>query len=533
MDFYPSVFPIRYSGALSSVTVVHPKRVTKGEGDFAYDPMNLKAAYVGVLDDIDFFASVRRSFYYVQFGPMGSGRDNRPSFSDVAAQVGLPLGRGHRLQANFISGSDRVLTNLRDVYTDMGESGSSFTLGLQSQMDAFETELTVFAKRHDFSLVPSNWWGSARTAQHETGVRLDVDASLADWLEAGGGLRVARNGFYGNLLDEYGFQRGDNANAGYLYARFRPEERVELDLGVRYDDLAWVRDRVAEPRAVLRLGPFGGVELRAGYRLSHQHPYAFLRQSGASIVFDNDFDGYEMFRDGVLGAKQADHYSLAADIALAGQTSLSVETYWKEYGRLPTWQEDSLGGRCGFGSQGTGFARGVEFVLERKPHDGWGGWLTYGLAWSRKQQGTDTTLFWDEHDRRHSVSLSVEKRFRGDWTWTTTFNLYSGSPYTPLVYTRSPNGVEISDLNRGGLGYVVRGEKHSERVPVYHRLDFRLQKDLPHLPLKPFLYVEVLNFYNRENVYHLVQFETSEGTIATGRFAGIQFIPLFGIGGRF
>ena len=533
MEFHPSVFPVRYGGALSSVTVIRPKRPPGGEGSFAYDPMNLKAAYVGSLDDIDFLASVRRSFYFVQFGPMGSGRDNRPSFSDYALRAGVPLGRGYRLSAGAVSGVDHITTDLRGVYTDMSESGLAADIGVEAEVEGVAAELALFHGRHDFALEPAEWGGRAGTGQQESGVRLDMSTSPAGWLDAGWGVRATRVGFRGNLLEPSGFERADQLGEAYVLARLRPARRTTVDLGIRYDDLPWVVDRAVEPMFGFSWHATSRLVLAAGYRRVHQHPYAFLMQSGASVVFDDDYEGYETFRTGALRAKRADHYSVSGDLRLGGQMSLSVEGYLKDYSHLPTWQQDSAGTRSGYGNAGIGFARGVEVVLDREQSQGWDGWLSYGLAWSRKRQGDDTLLYWDRYDRRHAIGLSVQKRFRGDWTWSTTFRLQTGTPYTPLLYTHDRRGVGTRDLQRDGGGYTIEGVKNSRRVPVYHRLDFRLQKDLPHLPLKPFLYVEVLNFYNRENVYYLVEFETSRGDIATGRFSGIQFIPLFGIGGRF
>ncbi len=533
MAFHPGVFPVQYGGALSSVTVIRPKRSDGGEGSFAYDPMNLKAAYVGSLDDIGFLASVRRSFYHVQFGPMGAGRNNRPSFSDIALRTDVPLGRGYRLAAGAVNGTDHITSDLRGTYTEMSESGTSADVTLQAGVEGLEAELALFYGRHDFALAPAPAQARAATGQHEAGVRLDMTMSPASWLDAGWGVRAGRVGFRGDLTDPVGFCRSDHLGEVYAFVRASPAARVTLDFGVRVEDVPWVVDRSVEPMVGISWQAGRRLALRAGYRRVHQHPYSFLRQSGASVVFDNDYVGYELFRDGVLRAKRADHYSVSVELGLGRDARLSVEGYRKEYAQLPTWQEDSAGTRSGYGNDGDGFARGAEVVLERDAGQGWSGWLNYGLAWSRRRQGTDTVSYWDRYDRRHTVGLSVRKRFRGEWTWSTTFRLYTGAPYTPLLYMRTREGAGTRALEPAGTGYVIRGEKNSRRVPVYHRLDFRLQKELPHLPLKPFLYVEVLNVYNRENVYHLVEFETASGEIATGRFTGIQFIPLFGIGGRF
>jgi hypothetical protein len=142
-------------------------------------------------------------------------------------------------------------------------------------------------------------------------------------------------------------------------------------------------------------------------------------------------------------------------------------------------------------------------------------------------------LYWDRSDRRHALNLTAQKAFGDGWALSATFTLNTGAAYTPLLYTQSPNDTRGADLNRGNSRYVIEGEKNSARVPLYHRLDLKLSRDLPKLPLHPFVYIEILNVYNRQNAYYLVQFEDRNGTIVTGQSTGIPFIPLIGIGGRF
>jgi hypothetical protein len=275
------------------------------------------------------------------------------------------------------------------------------------------------------------------------------------------------------------------------------------------------------------------VTVKAGYRRLYQHSYSFLRNSCASFVFDRQYDDYRLFELGALEAKQADHYSVSGEFQLAPATRLSLEGYVKDYSKLPTWKTDKQGQLYAAGNLGLGFARGVEAVLEQSVVAGWSGWLTYALSWCRKQQGTDTMLYWDRYDRRHSFNLQVQKTFGPEWTLAATFRLNTGAPYTPLLYTRSPNEVGGADLNRGHSPFVIEGEKNSARVPVYHRLDFKLSRELPKLPLHPYMYIEILNVYNRQNAYNLIQFEDRDGEIVTGQSTGIAFIPLIGIGGRF
>jgi len=533
MSFYPSAFPARYGGALSSIVVIRPRRGRQSEGFWAYDPMNAKVAYLAELGDMRFVGSYRRTYYYVLFGPLGGGSYNRPSFSDFTGQAELALGDRSRLRATVVNGTDQIVSDLHGETREVGESGTSFALELESDLGRAGTNVQVFSGSHDFGMTPAVWPGTAQTAQRESGIRFVFSGRPAGWVELSAGAELSRVGFRGNLLTPDVLTRADNGGAVFASAGLSPAAWVGLDLGLRYEDVRWALDRALEPQALLSLAAGPAATFRAGFRTVHQHAYSFLRNSCASFVFDRQYDEFRLFESGALGAKAADHYSLGGEFALGSAGRITAEAYLKDYSGLPTWQRTSQGELRAVGNRGQGEARGLELTLEQVRLAGLTGWLTYGLAWCRKQQGEDTMLYWDRNDRRHSVNLSLERRFAHELTLTATFHLHTGAPYTPLLYTRSPQDVQGSDLNRGRSRYAVEGEKNSARVPMYHRLDLKLSKELPRLPLRPHLYVELLNVYNRQNAYYLVQFEDRNGRIVTGRSDGIPLMPLIGIGGRF
>jgi hypothetical protein len=533
ISFYPSVFPSRYGGALSSIAVMQPKRLERGEGFWAYDPMNMKAAYVGDLGDIDFLASYRRTFYNVLFGPMGAGTYNRPSYSDFTGQCAVPLSPKHRLRLTMVNGSDHITSTLLGTEEEMDESGTSLAASIESDLGSMKTDLVFYSNTHDFDLTPSAWWGTAVTRQTESGLRLNATGALSDKTELDWGVELGRVGYTGNLLTPQTLERADNTWALYAALNVNPIKQLGLDLGIRYEDVSWALDKVIQPRAVASLFLTDDITLKAGYRRLYQHSYSFLRNSCASFVFDQQYDDYKLFELGALGAKQADHYSVASEFRLAPKTRLSVEGYLKEYSRLPTWKTDVQGDVYDAGNNGYGYARGIETVLEQSAASGWSGWLTYALSWCKKEQGTDTVLYWDKYDRRHAFSLQVQKTFGSQTSLSATFHLNTGAPYTPLLYTQAPNQTNSSDIRRGHSEYVLEGEKNSARVPTYHRLDVKLSRELPNLPLHPYMYIEIINVYNRQNAYNLIQFEDRSGNIVTGQSTGIPFTPLVGIGGRF
>ena len=79
----------------------------------------------------------------------------------------------------------------------------------------------------------------------------------------------------------------------------------------------------------------------------------------------------------------------------------------KEYSSLPTWKLDDQGELYDVGQRRAAGTRAASsWRSEQQLAGGWTGWLTYALSWSKKQQGTDTVMYWDKYDRRNSLNLS-------------------------------------------------------------------------------------------------------------------------------
>ncbi|MGB5847088.1 MAG: hypothetical protein WBH40_01295, partial [Ignavibacteriaceae bacterium] len=82
----------------------------------------------------------------------------------------------------------------------------------------------------------------------------------------------------------------------------------------------------------------------------------------------------------------------------------------------------------------------------------------------------------------------------------------SGLPFTELIgyYDK----FYLQNLNNVGQGvgefnpFTILGDRNLGRLPAYHRLDFSLSKRLQVSSLKLMLGVDVINAYNRENIFY-------------------------------
>ena len=84
--------------------------------------------------------------------------------------------------------------------------------------------------------------------------------------------------------------------------------------------------------------------------------------------------------------------------------------------------------------------------------------------------------------------------FRGGWHLYLTWRFHTGEPRTPLTH------VLVSQLDGSSACDQQFGTTHSERLPPYHSLDFRLTQWNPYSRWELTWYFQILNLYNRTNV---------------------------------
>jgi hypothetical protein len=197
-----------------------------------------------------------------------------------------------------------------------------------------------------------------------------------------------------------------------------------------------------------------------------------------------------------------------------------------------------------YSNDGTGWSKGFEFMLKktRPPgKNGLFGWLSY--SWSISKRNNHQPRFRDEDrrrlnstnagrtplaylemgrnaliyyntgeqflvydndreelydlDRTHTGSLVLNYRFNANWQLGGRFRYASGTPRTPVI--------GVQDLNLAILGRLTFIPKYSdfynsERFPVSHQLDTRLDYFMNYEWGHANWYVELINVYGHRNV---------------------------------
>ena len=163
---------------------------------------------------------------------------------------------------------------------------------------------------------------------------------------------------------------------------------------------------------------------------------------------------------------------------------LQSSLYWTDRRRLITRIDGMLT------NQGRGTTYGAELLamVNRGPFFGW---LAYSYSKSTRVDapGEERRLF--DYDQPHNVNVAASYKL-GKWQLGARFRASSGLPMTPVEL-----GVFDSDAN---LHYPIYGEVNSERAPLHHQLDIRIDKTWMWGPVKMSKFLDVQNVYLNDSV---------------------------------
>jgi len=305
-----------------------------------------------------------------------------------------------------------------------------------------------------------------------------------------------------------------------VYTEFetRPLEDLRMIYGLRFDYFDRVKEISVNPRFVTRYEVIPGTTLKGGVGLYTGQP------SGAST--DNTFGNPD------LDLTHAIHYGLGAEQRITDFLSISIEGFYKDLHNVvsqsadPRYDSDGnmLIGMDGepvperYDNEGIGRIYGGEMWVKYDPDGFFFGWLSYTLMKSERKDSPEDDWRLFDYDQTHVVSLVGSFHLGAGWDIGARFRLTSGNPYTPVQ-----SSIYDSD---GDYYFPFYGKTNSERLPLYHQLDIRVDKLWVIDWLKLSLYLDVLNVYVHQNVEGVIyNYDYSE----KGYLYGIPIIPSLGV----
>jgi outer membrane receptor protein involved in Fe transport len=171
-------------------------------------------------------------------------------------------------------------------------------------------------------------------------------------------------------------------------------------------------------------------------------------------------------------------------------------------------------------NSGRGRTYGTELLANYR-RGPWFAWLSYSLSKSTRVDtpGAEERMF--DYDQPHNLNAAASWQ-RGRWTLGGRFQLYSGLPFTPVV-----GAVLDSDST---IYTPVNGEINSQRAPMHHQLDLRVDYAWAWGPVALSAFADVQNVYmNESDVTYFYSFDYTE----RAAFKSLPILPSLGLRGTF
>lgn len=256
--------------------------------------------------------------------------------------------------------------------------------------------------------------------------------------------------------------------------RWRLSERVTLAPGLRQTYGDYLKRSTLEPRLSLEYRHSEETLITAGWGRYHQFP------DGPQMVRNFGNPSLDYFK--------ADHYVLGVERKYGHGWSAKAETYYKRLFDLVTPHQPEI-----YLNGGSGKAYGFELLFKKDRTDDWSGWLSVGYSRSERRNDFTGQAFAFKNDQPLIINAVYSRKLGERWNFGAKWRYQSGAPITPVVGTLpAPDG--------SGRLVPVYGPLGSERLPDYHRLDVRFDREYLYDTWKMSFYIEFINAYFRQNV---------------------------------
>ena len=213
-----------------------------------------------------------------------------------------------------------------------------------------------------------------------------------------------------------------------------------------------------------------------------------------------------------LKSPESKHYVMGLEHLIDNSLSAKVEVYYKEIDNLIVTNPDLTAQDIADLSDGTatastpipyingstGKAYGLELLINKNLTDKWYGWLS--AAYSKTKRTTESTGLETDYglDRPWVVNLVAAYQKNEKTSYGFKWRYQSGSLFTPVLSARPVDQNGNTSAPADAYLYIpTYAENNSERLPAYHRLDFRADHKLSG---RSTFYFEIINLYNQANV---------------------------------
>lgn len=514
LSFYPGGYPASYGRVASGVIAVETKDPPKDRWhlDFEADIFKAGLLFSVPFDDQRGVATIalRRSYYDLILPAITDDIDL--AYTDYQARVSYAFSPTIRGRFVALGAVDSLAT--KDVTTadGAGSSSTSFGLGFHRLNLAFDFDLErnltlttsalweydyinnrrVAAGDSPIDATTDGWAGQLITTlrwKPEKGYQVDagIDVLFLDYaaklsIPAAPALGDPRPPAFDPIIVTAEIAAPYLGVAPFMSADLEVAPGLRLLPGIRLniDNYRGRTVPTLDPKLAVRWQIDPSWTLKAMAAMAHQPPQVF--QVG------------EPWGDPSIPPVEGVQASLGGEWIPTDGWLISVEGFVQYLSSLvrpsnSLSSDDGTLGRRFFDADMEGRAFGVEVLIRKNFGDWIYGWLSYTLSRAeRLRPPKDWGLF--ELDQTHVLNLAWTVRLGHEWSLGARFQLSSGNPYYPIVDARY-------DADRDDFTPIYAAT--SSRLPVYHRLDIRLDKTWRFEDWMFELFFDIQNVYNAQN----------------------------------
>lgn len=312
--------------------------------------------------------------------------------------------------------------------------------------------------------------------------------------------------------------------AWYADAEVQPTDRLLLVPGVRVDFARDTGHADFSPRLTARYKLFGGI----AEENDPEAPLATTLKGGVGFFYQPpDFQETDsVFGTPGIHSNRAIHYSVGVEQELNRQIDVSLEGYYKDLDDLVS-RGPTPAGAFEYNNEGSGHTYGLETLVRYKADDRFFGWIAYTLARSVRRNAPDEPEYLFQFDQTHNLTMLGSYRLGNGWEAGARFRISSGNMRTPVL--RHPELQAFQDYDVGPF-IPLEGEPFSDRLPLFHQLDVRIEKNWQFRAWRLMAYLDVWNAYNNAAVEDFqYNYDFTQRAPATG----LPIVPSLGLRGEF
>ncbi len=535
IDFYPGNFSAQYGGVMGGVVdVALRKPDTTCTGPYG-KPSDRTGCYhaMAEVDLIDaralvqgpigknwsFVAGGRRSWIDTWAKPvlegLGAGVTSAPVYYDYQLIADAKVSDTSRFSARFFGSDDRVRILINDPFSQDPGLGGNLTFGT-SFYRAQALYQSALSKAVDLSTMVA---AGKNTVDFSLGtLRLAIDTTIIS-TRSELSFRVARgvklNAGTDFIIAPYDvFVRGPapprpgEADPGpittrpileshptgtafrpawYADAEIQPTRRALIVPGVRLDFARDTGHADFAPRINARYDLVGG-HAESELPPEQQHLRTTLKGGAGFYYQPPQFQETDtVFGTPGLLSNKSIHYSIGVEQELSRQIELSLEGYYKDLTHQVS-RSANAGTTYLYGNQGVGTILGMELLIKYKPDARFFGWLAYTLSRSTRIDTPGGVEHLAQYDQTHNLTVLGSYRLGRGWEFGARYRLISGPLVTPVL-----SALYVADA----AAYTqIEGTPFSQRLPLFHQLDVRIDKGWQFRDWRLSVYLDVLNVYS-------------------------------------